>query len=89
MIGSIELSEDVRSRLLEQRSKQEAMELYVAGGNARDDTGYIRTYEALLTDINELKREILEEAGELENYQFDYTFYFDTVAGKVWIEDAE
>lgn len=89
LIGHYELTEEERKELLTLRSRQEAMEAYIIGGNARGEPALIHRYECLLTDINEYKRRIIEESGNLDSEMFNYTFYFDTVAGIVWFEDAE
>jgi hypothetical protein len=90
MAGNYPLDEQDRLRLLALRSKQEALEVFIGGGNAEGDQSVLSRYERCLTEINELKRELLDKAGVLDDDDMmDFTYFFDAVSGHIWYEDAE
>lgn len=83
------MSEEDRLALLDLRNEQESLEVFIAGGSPAVSDSTISRYKRCLYNINEFKRRMLEEFEQLDEDMFDYTFFFDTVAGVVWIEDAE
>jgi hypothetical protein len=85
---AIHLDEEDRLKLLDLRTEQESLEMYIAGGNCKSSS-LLYSYKSVLKEINEFKREKLLEMDELDEGMYDYVFYFDTVAGFVVIEDDE
>lgn len=89
LTGHYKLSEEDRLVLSRMKSEQEAKEIYIASGNRNVTPDYVRDYEFLLHKSNEFKRRLLTEAGELDEEMFNYTYYFDSVAGYIWFEEDE
>lgn len=89
MVRHITLDERDRLNLLELRTKQDALEMFLAGGSPAVTEQHLSRYQHVLKEINEYKREKLLDMGEVDEGMYDYVFYFDTVAGFVVVEDAD
>jgi mevalonate kinase len=81
------LSEDERLEMLRLRSQEMALEMFVASGSANVQYTHVMKYEKVLQEINEFKREILLDAGEINEDMFDFSFFFDSVSGYVFVEE--
>ena len=87
--GHHKMSEDERLQLLELKSEQEALEIFLAGGGASVTHDDLDRFRQLQIESNEFKRSLLLNAGEIDEGMFDFTYYFDSVAGFIWFEEDE
>jgi hypothetical protein len=83
------LTEADRLKLLDLKTEYDSLEYLLSGGGLGEKSEYyLERFKVAMNAVNELKRELLLDAGQLED-SYEYTYYFDTVAGVIWVDDAE
>lgn len=89
LVDSYKMEEEERLKIQRLKTDIEALEIYVAGGSASVEESNVRKLALLNREIEEFKRDMLLEHGLVDDETFNYNYYFDTVAGRIWMSEDD